>query len=466
VLWELPAGKTLDRRRIASLARGRPVISYSTAYSAGDDRDLTEFSRNAGFRTHLIAPLRPVDLDHYLTATPGLDLAAALRNPALGRMLARADVLTDMIRGANASPDPQAVAQHLAGRLAEWLPITAWGVVATENIAEPGVEFTHDPVQSGHQNSGRTLPHAPMPDLPPHVQLLTLRGPRALERWILALGGWLIHHPQDYLAQSLRGEAPAGLPPRAPTGAAIALPLTSRGRTLGAIVGLGRSPCAQPLRLPAATAGALRRVLEVSGIALDNALRIRRAEELSVTDDLTQLYNFRFLHQSLRRETKRASRSGRPLSLLFIDLDGFKAVNDVHGHLAGSRTLVEVADLLRTTSRETDVVARFGGDEFALVLPDTGSDGAVALGERIRERIATHRFLDPTALDIRLSASIGVATLPDATTTAEELIRAADEAMYWVKDHGKNGIHLRQPASGASPLWSAASRRPATQESR
>jgi diguanylate cyclase (GGDEF)-like protein len=144
----------------------------------------------------------------------------------------------------------------------------------------------------------------------------------------------------------------------------------------------------------------------------------------------------------LRRETKRASRSGRPLSLLFLDLDGFKGINDVHGHLYGSRALVEAADVIRKSARETDMVARFGGDEFALVLPDTGSEGALAVGERIRDRIAEHAFLAADGLDIRLTASVGVATLPDVAASVEGLIQAADEAMYHVKEHGKNGIFV------------------------
>jgi diguanylate cyclase (GGDEF)-like protein len=191
---------------------------------------------------------------------------------------------------------------------------------------------------------------------------------------------------------------------------------------------------------------ALRVLLEPAAVAIDNAILLKRAEALSVTDDLTSLYNSRYLNQVLRRETKRASRNGRPLSLLFIDLDGFKAVNDSHGHLSGSRALVEAAAVIRGSARETDVVARFGGDEFALILPDTGADGAYSVGERIRERLAAHQFLAADGLNLRLTASVGVATLPDAATSAEELMQAADAAMYRVKDGGKNGIQ----AAGSS----------------
>ena len=96
--------------------------------------------------------------------------------------------------------------------------------------------------------------------------------------------------------------------------------------------------------------------------------------------------------------------------------------------------------MIRSSARETDVVSRFGGDEFALVLPDTGGEGAFAVGERIRERIAAFHFLSADRLDIHLTVSVGVATLPDVAASAEELVQAADEAMYRVKDSGKNGI--------------------------
>ncbi len=194
----------------------------------------------------------------------------------------------------------------------------------------------------------------------------------------------------------------------------IAFPLECRGQTVGALVALDRHPSAQAPRVHGAGRCArCTMALEPGAIALDNALRVQRAEALSVTDDLTQLYNSRYLPQVLRRETKRALRGNRPLSLLFVDLDGFKSINDSHGHLFGSRALVEAAGVIRASARETDIVARFGGDEFALVLPDTGSDGAVSVGERIRERLAAHRFLEGDGLSIALTASVGVATLPD-----------------------------------------------------
>jgi diguanylate cyclase (GGDEF)-like protein len=218
---------------------------------------------------------------------------------------------------------------------------------------------------------------------------------------------------------------------------------------VGAVIAMDRLASPREPRLAAVTLRAVRVLLEPAAVAIDNALLVKRAEALSVTDDLTQLYNSRYLNMVLRRETKRASRSGRPLSLLFLDLDGFKGVNDTHGHLFGSRALVEAAGVIKGSARETDVVARFGGDEFALVLPDTGGEGAFAVGERIRDRVAAHKFLSGDGLDIHLTASVGVATLPDVAASAEELVQAADKAMYVVKESGKNGIAVASAVADA-----------------
>jgi diguanylate cyclase (GGDEF)-like protein len=252
---------------------------------------------------------------------------------------------------------------------------------------------------------------------------------------------WVMSHGDDLLSGDLSKDLRASGRGR---GTVIALPLHCRGQVIGVLVGLDPQTSAAAPAIGGTLLGALRTILEIPAIALDNALALQRAEALSVTDDLTLLSNSRYLNQVLRQETKRAMRSKRPLSMLFLDLDGFKSVNDTHGHLYGSKALVEAGAVIRDCARETDVVARFGGDEFALILPDTGPGGAKAVALRIRERIKAHQFLTSDGLSVRLTASIGVATLPDAAQTAEELLKAADMAMYKVKAAGKDGIHVAQ----------------------
>jgi len=342
------------------------------------------------------------------------DLAERLRpiQPALRRRLARADLLAQMIRSVNASLDPERVGEEIVSLVADWLPVADWVVLAVDDAGRVRV-----PGLSGL---------APAMD----------SAARALGTFVIRAG--TACSTADFSADTRF----AGTEGARPEVAALGLPLGCRGRTIGAVVGFDAGRSAKEPKLTPATLQVVLAALEPGAIALDNALRVQRAEALSVTDDLTQLYNSRYLSQVLRRETKRASRSGRPLSLLFIDLDGFKSVNDTHGHLAGSRALVEAAGVIRVSARETDVVARFGGDEFAIVLPDTGGDGAMAVGDRVRERIASHRFLQSEGLSIALTVSVGVATLPDVSISADGLIHAADNAMYWVKDRGKNGIHV------------------------
>ena len=340
------------------------------------------------------------------------DLAERLRplQTTLRRSLGRADVLAEIIRAVNATVEPERVAETLAARAAEWVPASSWLVLAVDD-------------------GGR-------------VRTMAAKGlTPALERSAQAVGDSVLQSGEVFASADLASDSRI-VRMDVETAAAMGFPLVSRGRTIGALVAIDRLPAARQPRFAAPTLDVVLSALEPGAIALDNALRVQRAEALSVTDDLTQLYNSRYLSQVLRRETKRATRSNRPLSLLFIDLDGFKAINDTYGHLCGSRALVEAAGVIRASARETDVVARFGGDEFALVLPDTGVDGAVYVGERIRERLAAHRFLERDGLKISLTASVGVATLPDTAMTAEGLIQAADRAMYWIKDRGKNGIKI------------------------
>jgi diguanylate cyclase (GGDEF)-like protein len=340
----------------------------------------------------------------------GLDLAGRLRvfRNAIRTRVGRRDTLLDIVRAINTSLEPDRIAELAVDHAATWLPAPCWALVSADQTGQLTV-----------------LAHRGLdPDMGAAVS---------------AIAAWVMQRGEEFVAADLREDS------RIPYGVAasiIAFPLSSRGHRVGALIGVDRTPSSKEPRLPETVTRGVRVLLEPVSVALDNALLLKRTEALSVTDDLTRLYNSRYLNQVLRRETKRASRSGRPLSLLFLDLDGFKSINDRYGHLAGSRALVEAAAVIRGSARETDVVARFGGDEFSLVLPDTGGEGAYAVGERIRERIAEHQFLGAEGLDLHLTVSVGVATLPDVAASAEELVRAADAAMYQVKDRGKNGIQV------------------------
>ena len=167
-----------------------------------------------------------------------------------------------------------------------------------------------------------------------------------------------------------------------------------------------------------------------------------KINRLARHDVLTGLANRGVFVEALETAIASTRRTGQGFAVLYMDLDHFKDVNDTLGHPMGDLLLQSVAQRLKAAVRETDTVARFGGDEFALILPDTGSPGARAVAERIRERIARHRFLAGDGLDIHLTASVGVATLPDVAIAADELVQAADAAMYRVKDRGKNGIQV------------------------
>lgn len=223
----------------------------------------------------------------------------------------------------------------------------------------------------------------------------------------------------------------------------LAVPLIARGRPLGVIelVNGPDDPVFSDQDVDAVSA-----IAEFAAIAIDNARNFQRIQELTLIDEHTGLYNARHLRELLEREVARSQRFGHPLSLIFLDLDHFKAVNDTYGHLAGSALLKEVGELLRGCIRHVDSAFRFGGDEFAVLLIETDSAGAQHTALRVRDVIRQHRFLGARGLELRLSASVGVATYPDQAPDAAGLLHAADGAMYRVKASGRDAVAVASEA--------------------
>jgi len=174
-----------------------------------------------------------------------------------------------------------------------------------------------------------------------------------------------------------------------------------------------------------------------AAMSIDHARKLENIKKLAVTDGLTGLYNHRHFQETLEREISRASRYKGCMSLLMMDIDDFKAVNDRFGHQFGDRVLASLAECLRISSRISDVPARYGGEEFALILPSTDTENASVTAQRIRANFRKKtKKLNEKMPPITLS--IGVACFPDDSDTREGLIAAADQALYQAKDNGKD----------------------------
>jgi diguanylate cyclase (GGDEF)-like protein len=250
-----------------------------------------------------------------------------------------------------------------------------------------------------------------------------------------------VSEQRTILARSRSDGQEASSPPGCNELATLCVPLIVGTRLIGAVQSTRRSDASgqafreDDARLIELICGSLAK-------ALANAIDYHNATRQTLIDDLTRLYNVRYLYQTLDNEIRRARRYGSPVSVAFMDLDGFKLVNDAYGHRAGSVTLTEVAEVITMSVRDSDFVARYGGDEFVLMLPETPARSAVQMAERVRTHIASHRFNGGVGADIYLTASFGVASFPEHATEAEKLIELADAAMYEAKQRKKNNVRL------------------------
>jgi diguanylate cyclase (GGDEF)-like protein len=188
----------------------------------------------------------------------------------------------------------------------------------------------------------------------------------------------------------------------------------------------------------------LQSLCDYAAIAIDNARSVERIQELTITDDCTGLYNARHLYKTLEAEVYRSARFGYEFTVLFIDLDHFKAVNDTHGHLVGSKLLSEVGYTIKANLRLIDFAFRYGGDEFVVLLPQTGKDSALTVAKRLLDVFRQYNFLSADNLNLNVRASIGVASYPEDARSAHEIIRQADEMMYMVKNTSRDNIGVAQ----------------------
>ncbi|HBG45647.1 MAG TPA: sensor domain-containing diguanylate cyclase [Deltaproteobacteria bacterium] len=218
----------------------------------------------------------------------------------------------------------------------------------------------------------------------------------------------------------------------------ICVPLITRGRCLGVIELINKVE--EDKGFSEDDLLVLTTLADFTAIAIENAIFFNRVQELTITDDLTKLYNSRFLHSRLEYEVERARRFRYELSMIFLDLDYFKDVNDTHGHLIGSKLLKEIAQLILSLTRNVDMVCRYGGDEFIVMMPGTPKKSAALVAEKLRNSFREAVFLKDDGLNLHLTASFGVATFPWDARDKDELIQKADHAMYDVKNRTRDGV--------------------------
>ena len=224
------------------------------------------------------------------------------------------------------------------------------------------------------------------------------------------------------------------------TRSVICVPLRSKLRVLGVIQLVN----VEMSRFTESELFFLQSLCDYAAIAIENARWVEKIQELTITDDCTGLYNARHLYKTLETEVYRSSRFGYEFSILFIDLDHFKSVNDTHGHLVGSKLLAEIGYLIKAQLRLIDFAFRYGGDEFVVLLPQTSKDQALVVAKRLLDALRASSFCREEGLNLNIRASVGLATYPHDARTAHDVIRQADGMMYLVKNSTRDNIGIAQ----------------------
>jgi diguanylate cyclase (GGDEF)-like protein len=258
------------------------------------------------------------------------------------------------------------------------------------------------------------------------------------------IAGWVAKHGQQVVLSDVekdpRFTRRIDEATQSETRSVICVPLRSKLRVLG-VIQLVNVDIAQ---FSQQELFFLQALCDYAAISIENARWVEKIQELTITDDCTGLYNARHLYKTLEKEVYRSARFGYEFSVLFVDLDHFKSVNDTHGHLTGSRLLAEIGYLIKAQLRLIDFAFRYGGDEFVVLLPQTGKDSALVVAKRLLEAMRATSFCRDEGLNLNVRASIGLATYPHDAHDAHDIIRQADEMMYLVKNTTRDNIGIAQ----------------------
>jgi diguanylate cyclase (GGDEF)-like protein len=417
----LEVTRRTDRRAVLAARRalpGRPLGGLAVLPDAATLARLEALDLD--FRLEAWQTVDPPPLAvlaHMHTARPKRR-ARPRRGAVASRTTARRlAILTDVVKTANSILEPRKVIELVMEKIRQLIPSEAWSLLMVDEERQELV-FEAARGAKGQDLAAFRIPIG-----------------EGVAGWVAQTGQPTIVND---VARDPRFTRRVDARTQFETRSILAAPLVSRGRTIGVLEilnKLGGRFTRQDLAL-------MHTLVEPCAIAIENATLFQRTEQLTITDDLTRLFNSRYLNLYLGREISRCKRHGIPLSVIFLDLDGFKGINDQFGHLAGSGTLTEVGTILAAGVRESDILARYGGDEFVVVLPETPASGALVIAERLRRAIEEHHFLEPQGVCARISASFGISTYPDHALSPEGLIQKADQAMYRVKEREKNGIEV------------------------
>src|SRR5246500_4914497 len=272
------------------------------------------------------------------------------------------------------------------------------------------------------------------------------------------IAGWVAQHGEAVVvpdtAKDTRFFGKVDEKTKMETQSIVAVPVKFRDTCLGVIELIN---CIGPEGFDPRDLKLLEALSDFAAIALENARHVKRIHELTITDDCTSLYNARHMGFILETEIYRSQRYNYEFSLIFIDLDHFKQVNDTQGHLIGSRLLADIGNALKQHCRLIDFAFRYGGDEFVLLLPQTSKDNAMNVAKRLHKLIRENTWLQNDGLNIQLTASMGVASYPVDSRTKEGLLHLADEAMYLVKNTKRDSVAAANMGILPNPVASAES---------